>query len=106
MKKSDTILIEIINMLADKQITYKGLTHLTQIEERANGKQFPMSEHIRGLIYSLLSNNRPWEQIEANIKKIDEINIQDIYNTANYVFANEPITSIVASQKTINNIKD
>lgn len=40
------------------------------------------------------------------MKKIDEINIQDIYNTANYVFANEPITSIVASQKTINNIKD
>lgn len=40
------------------------------------------------------------------MKTIDELSIDDIYNTANYVFANEPITSIVASQKTINNIKD
>ncbi len=60
-------------MLHEKQITYDFLTHLTWIEERANGKHFSMSEHIRGLIYSLLSNNRPWQRIEANIEKIDEI---------------------------------
>ena len=73
MKKSDTVLFEMEKMLAAKQIAYGALTHLTWIEERARGKKFSMSEHIRGLIYSLLSNNRPWEQIEANIKKIDEI---------------------------------
>ncbi len=73
MDKGKIVLTEIEKMLHEKQITFDSLTHLTWIEERARGKLFSMSEHIRGLIYSLLSNNRPWQQIEANIEKIDEI---------------------------------
>ena len=73
MNKSETVLSEIEKMLGAKQITCDSLTHLHWIEQRASGKHFSMSEHIRGLIYSLLSNNRPWKQIEANIEKIDEI---------------------------------
>ncbi len=60
-------------MLHEKQITFDSLTHLTWIDERASGKHFSMNDHIRGLIYSLLSNNRPWQQIEANIERIDQI---------------------------------
>ncbi len=73
MDKGKIIFTEIEKMLHEKQITFDSLTHLIWIEERVNGKTFSMSEHIRGLIYSLLSNNRPWQQIEANIDKIDEI---------------------------------
>ncbi len=73
MSQSKTIITEIEKMLLEEQIAYNSLTHLTWIEQRANGKLFSMSEHIRGLIYSLLSNNRPWQQIEDNIDKIDEI---------------------------------
>nr|MBE6545208.1 hypothetical protein [Oscillospiraceae bacterium] len=73
MSKSKSIITEIEKMLHEKQITFDSLTHLTWIEERASGKHFCMREHIRGLIYSLLSNNRPWQQIEENIDKIDEI---------------------------------
>lgn len=76
MSKSRTIISEIEKMLEAKQITYGALTHLTWIEERVRGKEFSMNDHIRGLIYSLLSNNRPWEQIEANIDKIDDIFFQ------------------------------
>ncbi len=32
---------------------------------------------------------------------IDKINVEDIKNTANYVFANKPVTAIVASKKTL-----
>ncbi len=73
MDKGKIVLTEIEKMLYEKQITFDSLTHLTWIEERANGKHFSASAHIRGLIYSLLSNNRPWKQIETNIEKIDEI---------------------------------
>ncbi len=73
MDKGKIIFTEIEKMLYEKKITFDSLTHLIWIEARANGKRFSMSEHIRGLIYSLLSNNRPWQQIEANIEKIDEI---------------------------------
>ncbi len=76
MNKDKAVLSEIEKMLREKQITFDPLTHLFWIDERAKGKQFSMSEHIRGLIYSLLSNNRPWEQIEVNIDKIDEIFFQ------------------------------
>jgi len=73
MSKSKTIITEIEEMLHEKQITFDSLTHLSWIEERKSGKHFSMSEHIRGLIYSLLSNNRPWQRIESNIDEIDEI---------------------------------
>lgn len=73
MNVSETVLFEIENMLKAKQITYSNLTNLTWIEERAHGGSFSMSEHIRGLIYSMLSNNRRWEEIGVHINEIDEI---------------------------------
>ncbi len=73
MNQNAIILSEIEKMLRERRITLESLTHLTWIEQRACGKHFSMSEHIRALIYSLLSNNRPWKQIEANIERIDKI---------------------------------
>ena len=42
--------------------------------------------------------------INENLRMIDEITPQDIQNAANYVFASHSITSILASQKTLDNI--
>jgi len=41
--------------------------------ERKNGKVYSLSDHIQAIIYSLLSNQRPWKRIEENINEIDKI---------------------------------
>lgn len=43
--------------------------------------------------------------LNENLKLIDEITADDIYNAANYVFNGNSITSILASQNTLNNSK-
>jgi len=43
------------------------------IEQRKNGREFSLSDHVKGLIYSLLSNQRPWKGIVANMDKIENI---------------------------------
>ena len=43
--------------------------------------------------------------INNNLKLIDEITPQDIQNAANYIFNSNSITSILASQNTLDNIK-
>lgn len=73
MQNSRAILSEIEAMLRERHISFDHLTHMEWIQQRAEGKTFSMSEHIRALIYSQLSNTRPWMQIEANIDRIDEI---------------------------------
>lgn len=43
------------------------------VKARAEGKQFDLSEHIRGLIYSLLTNQTPWIRIVPHLPEIDKI---------------------------------
>ena len=43
------------------------------LQRRKKGKEFTLSDHIKGLIYSLLSNQRPWKSIVANMDKIENI---------------------------------
>lgn len=73
MPNSNAILSEIEAMLSERQISFDTLTHLDWIQRRKSGKTFTMSEHIRALVYSQLSNNRPWMQIESHIHQIDKI---------------------------------
>ena len=73
MSNSQAILSEIEIMLKEQQLDFDRLTHLDWIRQRSEGKVFSMSEHIRALIYSQLSSNRPWKQIESSIDRIDEI---------------------------------
>ena len=58
MKNDLTVLTKIESMLQEAHISYDALTHLEWIEQRKNGKTFSMSEHIRAMIYAMLSNNR------------------------------------------------
>lgn len=41
--------------------------------ERQRGKQFTFEEHLRGLIYSLLTNQRKWSEIEPKLPQIDKL---------------------------------
>ena len=42
-------------------------------EDRKNGKVFSFSEHLRGLVYAQLSNQRPWGPIADHVAAIDLI---------------------------------
>ena len=43
------------------------------MKERNNGKQFSLNDHVRALIYSLLSNQRRWTDLEQKLKDVDDI---------------------------------
>lgn len=40
---------------------------------RKNGRQFTFPEHIKGLIYSLLTNQTPWKRIVPHLHEVDNI---------------------------------
>lgn len=46
---------------------------MANVIRRQKGERFTLNEHLRGLIYSLLSSQRPWEGIDANRAQIDTI---------------------------------
>lgn len=71
MNNSVEILNRIEEMLQEKHISVETMTHLEWIRERTAGRQFSMSEHIRGMIYALLTNNRRWDQVEKKLGEID-----------------------------------
>jgi endonuclease III len=62
---------EIKSYLESKGLRYEPV--FNAIEARNGGKQFTLSEHIRALIYSLLSNQTPWSRIEPHLREIDQI---------------------------------
>lgn len=55
----------------------KGLgynTSLTaEIEKRKAGKQYTIRDHIRGMIYALLTNQTKWYRVEPHLPKIDKL---------------------------------
>ena len=74
----DKIIGQIQRTLSDAGFDYKeSITNFRQCaamkQRKEGGKKFNMRDHIRGLLYSQLSNQRPWAGIEKNLDKIDEI---------------------------------
>lgn len=57
------------------------------------------------VLNSAKDNNMGIAAVNENIKLIDQVTPQDILNAANYIFNSNSITSILASQKTLDNIK-
>lgn len=80
--RNDINWIFILKNLMDQSMIEKSLD---KIKARQSGKQFTFSEHVEGLIYSLLSNQRQWNRIDENLDKIEAIffdfNIDKIKNT-------------------------
>lgn len=68
---------EIINGILDtmKSTNYNivELETTTAINKRKSGKEFSFNEHIEGLVWSLLSNQRPWKGISDNKENIKKI---------------------------------
>ncbi len=60
-----------------KYLKSKGLgynTSLTaEIKKRKAGKQYTIRDHIRAIIYSLLSNQTKWYRVEPHLSEIDEL---------------------------------
>ena len=74
----DKIIGQIQRTLSDAGFDYKkSITNFRQcaaMKQRKEGEEkFNMCDHIRGLLYSQLSNQRPWAGIEKNLDKIDKI---------------------------------
>lgn len=46
---------------------------LAYIERRKNGERFSMEEHVKGMIYALLSNERQWKGVQDKLGEIDAI---------------------------------
>lgn len=60
-------------MLDENNIEYKQYYILKALRKRQDGYKFSFNDHIRALVYSLLSNQRKWNQIEEHLIEIDEI---------------------------------
>ncbi|QOR36860.1 hypothetical protein IMX26_08650 [Clostridium sp. 'deep sea'] len=54
--------------------------HMDYIKKRKNGYKFNFSEHVRGMIYSFLTNQRPWYKIVPQLSKIDDLFFYYDYN--------------------------
>lgn len=69
------VFFEIIDILTAFLEDYPELdtSVLDAIEARKIGKHFTIEEHIKGMIYSLLSNQRDWGAIYKNKRIIDSI---------------------------------
>ena len=46
---------------------------LTLARERKVGRRFSLSDHIRGMIHSMLSNQTKWKRIEPHLDEIDSL---------------------------------
>jgi hypothetical protein len=71
-------LVRLIELsLAAQQIDYAHVIErfgqVRASEDRERGRPFDLSDHVKGLVLSLLSNQRPWRRIEANRERIERI---------------------------------
>lgn len=44
-----------------------------KVLDRKAGKEFSFDEHLKGMVYALLTNQTQWSRIEPNIEKINEL---------------------------------
>ena len=51
----------------------EALGHIKAIHQRKQGKRFSLAEHVEGLMFALLSNQRSWKGISDNEDKIKKI---------------------------------
>ncbi len=63
--------------LRDRDVDYdRVIERFGQVrasQDRARGKKFDLRDHVRGLVLSLLSNQRPWRRIEIHLEQIEQI---------------------------------
>jgi len=65
-------LLQIRDYLESKDSRYEGSLNL-QLAARKGGKQYSMQDHIRAMVYSMLSNRTKWYRIEPHLSQIDDL---------------------------------
>lgn len=71
MKKE--IILTIKEYLENKGVISDAGNEVVLMNQRRDGKEFSLEEHIRGMVYSLMSAQTVWANIEKNKKNIDRI---------------------------------
>ncbi len=66
------VLLNVKKYLEDKGIVDID-NEVSKMDLRAQGKEFTLSEHIQGMVYSLLSAQTVWANIERNMPAIDKL---------------------------------
>ena len=94
--------LELFNLIIDTLImngyNIKEIETVKAVIDRKNGKSFCFEDHIAGMVYALLSNQRPWKQISDNYDLI-----RDIFHSFNPYYLQNVDPSLFV--KEIRNIK-
>jgi endonuclease III len=73
--RPDQLLRLLQDSLTAQQVDYERVIErfgqVRTSDDRARGKEFAFRDHVRGLVLSLLSNQRPWRRIEENLERIE-----------------------------------
>lgn len=59
-----------------KEMIKKGIINpndVSIITQRERGRKFSFEDHLRALIYSLLTNQRKWSDVESKLSEIDKL---------------------------------
>ena len=83
---------EIINTMKFNSYDYtENITiTLNALNDRKNGKNYSLSDHICSMVFALLSNQRPWKHIADNQEKI-----KTLFNNFDVDFIKKPIIKIL-----------
>lgn len=88
--------------LTKKGLDYQNLINLNigviNYQKRENGYKFQIEDHLKGLIYSLLSNQRPWKKIAENLELVDNIFLNYDPNRLKKITPDELITNLRIKQ--------
>lgn len=68
----DTNFLEIMSdFLVSNNLINESL--IPEIVNRKNGKKYTIQDHIRGMVYSLLTNQTKWSRVEPHLQEIDTL---------------------------------
>jgi hypothetical protein len=71
-KEDGHYLFKILAYLEQKGLRYDSYL-ASAVKERKAGRQFNIADHVRGLVYSMLTNQTKWYRIEPHLPEIDEL---------------------------------
>lgn len=100
---------EIIKTMKDNNYNYNRDNILKAYNSRKKGKKYSLTDHVEAMVFSLLSNQRPWNTIEtnrSNIKKIfKDFDVEYIKKTDYQVFIDEICTLRCGNRQIHNQMK-
>lgn len=65
--------IDVIRMYLNHKGINCNTNLLARVKERKEGKEFTLEDHIRGMVYSMMSSQKKWFVIEPNLSEIDKL---------------------------------